>query len=113
MDIDGSSDIESIMTGEKSADIYVVNHQTLTSFARLNSWEKLHIFFKKTGVGVKVIDEAHKYFQNSLMIDFFSDVKMSYYLTATFTRSDPKEIRIFQKAYSSLYRFGEETLNYE
>lgn len=113
MDIDGSADIEAIMCGEKSADIYVVNHQTLTSFARLNSWEKLHIFFKKTGVGIKVIDEAHKYFQNSLMIDFFSDVKMSYYLTATFTRSDPKEIRIFQKAYSSLYRFGEETLNYE
>ena len=113
MDIDGSSDIEAIMKGDKSADIYAVNHQTLTSYARNHSWEKLRLFFKKLGVGIKVIDEAHKYFQNSLMIDFFSDVKMSYYLTATFTRSDPKEIRIFQKAYSSLYRFGEETLNYE
>lgn len=113
IDIDGSSDMEAIMCGNKSADIYVVNHQTLTSYAKSNSWEKLHIFFKKIGVGVKVIDEAHKYFQNSLMIDFFSDIKLSFYLTATFTRSDPKEIRIFQKAYSSLYRFGEETLNYE
>ena len=113
MDIDGSSDIEDIMIGKKSADIYVVNHQTLTSFARLHSWEKLRIFFKKSGIGIKVIDEAHKYFQNSLMIDFFSDVKLSFYLTATFTRSDPKEIRIFQKAYSSLYRFGEETLDYD
>lgn len=113
MDIDGSSDIEAIMCGEKTADIYVVNHQTLTSFARLKSWDMLKLFFKKSGIGVKVIDEAHKYFQNSLMIDFFSDVKMSYYLTATFTRSDPKEIRIFQKAYSSLYRFGEETLDYD
>ncbi len=56
MDIDGSSDIDSIMRGEKSADIYVVNHQTLTSFARLNSWEKLRLFFKKSGVGIKVID---------------------------------------------------------
>ena len=113
IDIDGSSDMEAIMRGDKSADVYVVNHQTLTSFARLRSWEELHVFFKKTGVGIKVIDECHKYFQNSLMIDFFSDVKLSYYLTATFTRSDPKEIRIFQKAYSSLYRFGEETLDYE
>ena len=113
MDIDGSADIEAIMSGEKSADIYVVNHQTLTSFARLKSWDMLRLFFKKSGIGVKVIDEAHKYFQNSLMIDFFSDVKLSFYLTATFTRSDPKEIRIFQKAYSSLYRFGEETLDYE
>lgn len=113
INIDGSSDMEDIMCGKKSADIYVVNHQTLTSYAKANSWEQLHAFFKKIGVGIKVIDEAHKYFQNSLMIDFFSDVKLSFYLTATFTRSDPKEIRIFQKAYASLYRFGEETLNYE
>ena len=113
INIDGSSDIEEIMCGKKSADIYVVNHQTLTSYARANSWEHLHVFFKKIGVGVKVIDESHKYFQNSLMIDFFSDVKLSFYLTATFTRSDPKEISIFKKAYSSLYRFGEETLDYE
>ena len=113
MDIDGSNDMEKIMSGDKEADIYVVNHQTLTSYARLNSWEKLRIFFKKLCVGIKVIDEAHKYFQNSLMIDFFSNIKLSYYLTATFSRSDPKEIRIFQKAYSSLYRFGEETLEYE
>ena len=113
MDIDGSADIEAIMCGEKSADIYMVNHQTITSYARNNSWEKVHLFFKKIAVGIKVVDEAHKYFQNSLMLDFFSDVKMSYYLTATFTRSDPKEIRIFQKAYSSLYRYGEETINYE
>jgi superfamily II DNA or RNA helicase len=113
MDIDGSSDIDAIMTGKKSADIYLVNHQTLTSYAKNNSWEKLHLFFKKIAVGIKVIDEAHKYFQNSLMLDFFSDVKLSYYLTATFSRSDPKEIRIFQKAYASLYRFGEETSNYD
>lgn len=113
MSIDGSSDMEALMCGKKSADIYVVNHQTLTSYAKLHSWEQLHLFFKKIGVGIKVIDEAHKYFQNSLMIDFFSDVKLSFYLTATFSRSDPKEIRIFQKAYSSLYRFGEETSNYD
>ena len=113
MDVDGSSDVQAIMTGDKSADIYVITHQTLTSYANTYSWDKLSIFFKKIGVGVKVIDEAHKFFQNSLMIDFFSNVKISYYLTATFARSDPKEIRIFQKAYSSLYRFGEETINYE
>ena len=111
--IEGSNDILSIINGIKEADIYIVNHQTISSYARLYSWENVRVFFKKLKVGVKVIDEAHKFFENTLMLDFFSNVKRSYYLTATFTRSDPKEIGIFKKAFSSLYRFGEETLNYE
>lgn len=111
--ISGSDDITAIMSGKKEADIYITNHQTLSSYARLKTWDYIHMFFKKAKIGIKVIDEAHKFFENTLMIDFFSNVKRSYYLTATFTRSDPKEIRIFNKAFSSLYRFGEETMNYE
>ena len=112
-DISGSDVIENIIKGKITADIYYVNHQTLSSYARVHGWTAIREFFKKIKVGIKVVDEAHKFFENSLMIDFFSNVKKSYYLTATFTRSDPKEIRIFKLAYSSLYRFGEETMNYE
>ena len=110
--IESSEDMKSIMKGEKEGDVYLVNHQTLSSYARTESWDKLHLFFKKAKIGIKVVDEAHRFFENSLMIDFFTNVERNYYLTATFTRSDPKEIRIFEKAYSSLYRFGEETLDY-
>lgn len=111
--IDSSNEMNKIMNNELEGDIYLVNHQTLASYARMNSWETLHDFFKKIRVGVKVVDEAHRFFENSLMIDYFSNVKRNYYLTATFTRSDPKEIRIFERAYASLYRFGEETLQYD
>lgn len=113
MCIDGSDDILAIMSAKKEADVYIVNHQTISSFARLYSWEHVRLFFKKAKIGIKVIDEAHKFFENTLMLDFFSNVKRSYYLTATFTRSDPKEVGIFKKAFSTVYRFGEETLNYE
>lgn len=112
-DISGSDVIDNIMKGKIKADIYCVNHQTLNAYARVHGWESIRNLFKKIKVGVKVVDEAHKFFENSLMIDFFSNVKRSYYLTATFTRSDPKEIKIFKIAYDSLYRFGEETMNYE
>lgn len=111
--IESSEDMKSIMKGDKEGDVYLVNHQTLSSFARAESWQKLHLFFQKAQIGIKVVDEAHRFFENSLMIDFFTNIERNYYLTATFTRSDPKEIRIFEKSYSSLYRFGEETLNYE
>ena len=113
MRIEGSSDIRRIMSGDVDADIFIVNHQTLAYYARDNSWEHVRLFFKKLRVGIKIIDEAHKFFRNTLLIDFFSDVKRSYYLTATFTRNDPKEIKIYNTAFSQCYRFGEETIDYE
>lgn len=112
-DIEGSETIDAILQGKIEADFYFVNHQTINSYARIHGWQEIRKFFIKIRVGIKVIDEAHKFFENSLMIDFFSNVTKSFYLTATFTRSDPVEVRLYKKAYSSLYRFGEETMNYE
>lgn len=121
LNITGASTIEKIMDDELDADIFIVNHQTLQSYAKstnsdteeCNGWSKVRAFFQKIQVGIKVIDEAHKFFENTLMIDYFSNVKRSYYLTATFSRGDQREQRIFKMAFSSMYRFGEETLNYE
>jgi superfamily II DNA or RNA helicase len=112
-DISGSHEIDQIVNGKISADIYLVNHQTFTSYAKRHGWESIRELFKIMKVGIKVVDESHKFFENSLMIDYFSNVYRSYYLTATFTRSDQTEVKIYKLAYSSLYRFGEETFNYE
>ena len=65
--IESSEDIKSIMRGDKEGDVYLVNHQTLSSFARAESWQKLHLFFQKAQIGIKVVDEAHRFFENSLM----------------------------------------------
>jgi superfamily II DNA or RNA helicase len=64
-------------------------------------------------VGIKVIDESHKFFENTFLIDCFSDCYKTYYLTATFSRSDQWEIPVYKRAFSSLTRFGEETIDYE
>ena len=124
VDIDGSAAIEDIMKGDLKGDIYIVNHQTLQAYCRINQeeeysetteydWNRVTKLFKKMKIGIKVVDEAHKFFENSLKIDYFTNVYKSFYLTATFTRNDAKEKRIFKMAYQSMYRFGEETLNYE
>lgn len=112
-DITGSEMMDLLIDGKISANIYFVNHQTISSYARIHGWQAVHEFFKKIEVGVKVVDESHKFFENSLMIDYFSNIETSYYLTATFTRSDYKESYIFKNAYSNMYRFGEETMDYE
>ena len=112
-DIDGSHIMEDIMDGKIDADIFCVNQQTIASFARKYGWLQVREFFKKIKVGIKVIDESHKFFENSLMIDYFSNCYKSIYATATFGRSTSSENTIYKRAYQSLTRFGEETINYE
>ena len=113
IDICGSDDITAILDGYLSGEIYVVNHQTIHSYARENGWQSITEFFRTIKVGIKVIDEAHKFFENSLMIDYFTNTKKTFYLTATYGRSDSKEQAIYRRAFSSLARFGEETFDYE
>ena len=111
--ISGTEVIDEIMDGKINAEIYCVNHQTIAAYAREHGWASIRKFFQKIKVGIKVYDEAHKFFENIFMIDIFSNVYKTFYLTATFGRSDSKEISIYKKAFSSLARFGEETLNSE
>lgn len=112
-DISGGDVIDKIMKGKIKAEIYCVNHQTLHSYARLHGWSSIREFFKKIKVGIKVVDEAHKFFESTLMLDYFSNCYKSFYLTATFGRSDQAEVAIYKKAFASLARYGEETINYE
>lgn len=111
-DISNSSAIKEILDGNVNADIYLVNHQTLHSYARSHSWNDIHELFKTMKVGIKVFDEAHKFFENILMVDFFTDTGKNFYLTATFGRGDIYEYNIYKKAFSHTIRFGEETLDY-
>lgn len=112
-DISGSDVIDKIMSGKINAEIYCVNHQTIHSYGRAHGWNAVREFFKKIKVGIKVVDEAHKFFESTLMLDYFSNCYKSFYLTATFGRSDQAEISIYKKAFASLARYGEETLNYD
>ena len=78
------------------AKIFMCTHATIRSFADTYGWEKLNDVFKNLGIGIKFIDEAHKNFNNMLMIDFFTNVYKTYYVTATPQRSDWKENKIYQ-----------------
>jgi superfamily II DNA or RNA helicase len=102
----GSSTIQSILKGEVDADIYFINHKTILSYAQANGWESVGDFIKKLKIGIKVYDEAHLCFRNILRTDMFSNVYKTFYLSATFDRSDDKESRIFKKAFANTERFG-------
>jgi superfamily II DNA or RNA helicase len=108
MNIAGSSIMEGIIDDTISpANVYFVNHQTLRSYLSQYNGYALHKFFKKLNVGIKVYDEAHLEFANIILIDFFSNTKRAWYLTATFDRSDKTESICFKRAFSSVSTFGE------
>lgn len=88
-------------------DIFVVTHSLITTYANKYSWDRISVVFENIGVGLKIIDEVHLRFKNTLMIDFFTNVTKNFYLTATHGRSDNKEMQIFNKAFSSSVRFGD------
>lgn len=112
-DIVGGDGIFKINAENPDVDIYITTHQTLHSFGSNFGWLTLSKFFKHLNIGVKIYDEAHKYFSNICMIDFFSNTRKTFYLTATFTRNVSKEKMMYKKAFANTYRFGEETLKYK
>lgn len=108
MNISGSSVMEDIMNDiYEPCDVYFVNHQTLQSYLSNHSPYMLHQFFKKLKIGIKVYDESHLQFANILFMDFFSNTKRTWYLTATFDRSDKTESVCFKRAFNAVETFGE------
>ena len=97
LQITGSPTIHRILTCQfNEADIYLVTHATIRSYADQYGWDKIYELFEKLGIGIKIYDECHTNFDAMLMIDFYTNVWKTYYVSATPMRSDWKEDRIFQ-----------------
>lgn len=110
MNIAGSNIIDGIMEDlidTKDTDIFFVNHQTLRSYITSNNGYALHKFFKSINVGIKVYDESHMEFGNIILVDFFTNTERTWYLTATFDRSDKTESTCFKRAFNSVIAYGE------
>lgn len=98
--ISGSDICNMILNGSsakaENASIYLCSHGTLRSFAERYGWEKVNELFRKLGIGMKFYDEAHQNFENMLMIDFFTNIHKTFYVTATPGRSSWRENHIYQ-----------------
>lgn len=105
--IDGSGSIYRLKTkSEKEINdikVFLVTHSTIQSYCNANGWDSLNDLFSYLKIGMKFYDEAHKNFDNMCMIDFFTNVYKTYYLTATPARSQTDENRIYQAAFKNIY----------
>lgn len=104
--IDGSGSIYRLKTKSekeiKEIKVFLVTHSTIASYCNANGWESLNDLFQYLKIGIKIYDEAHLNFDNMCMIDFFTNVYKTYYLTATPARSNTDENKIYQTAFKNV-----------
>lgn len=76
--------------------IYLVSHSTLCSLAERQGWDSVGLLFRHLGIGIKIFDEAHLYFESMTYIDYHSDIYKTVYMTATPERGETNDNYIFQ-----------------
>ena len=87
---------------ELNYDVYLLTHATFRAgVKRIRSLRKIGNITKNLGIGLKIIDEAHLEFRDTLLMDFCFNVKRNLYLTATDGRSSKEENSIFRHVFSS------------
>ena len=102
-EITSSDELYDIAYGniELDYDVYLMTHATFRAgVRRIKSLEKIGDITKNLGIGLKIIDEAHLEFRDTLLMDFCFNVKRNLYLTATDARSAKDENTIFRHVFS-------------
>ena len=87
---------------------FICIHRTIDNYIN-EDVEKFFDFFDHILVNTKIYDEAHVEYRSIWLIDSNSDCE-SIYLTATFSRSDPIENKVFQNMYHDIKRFTSNSL---
>ena len=106
--VNGSAKMSKLMDNKKYSryKVYLMSHGTIRSFCDKYGWDSLNDICNNLGIGVKVIDEAHANFTNTLHIDYHTNVRKSIYLTATFGRSDWQENKVLNNCFRAIPKFG-------
>lgn len=86
----------------KQIKVFLVTHSTLQHFGTKNGWSRITDLFEYLRIGVKLYDESHLVFNTMCMIDYFTNVFKTYYLTATPGRSNEDENRVYQTSFKNI-----------
>jgi superfamily II DNA or RNA helicase len=83
-------------------DVYLLTHATFRAgLKKIGNLKDASNITKNLGIGMKIIDEAHLEFRDTLIMDFIFNVCRNLYLTATDGRSAKEENSIFRHVFSN------------
>ena len=105
-EISGSQAIYNLLVKDpekiRKIKVFLVTHGTLKSYGDTKGWDMVTKLFEHLKIGIKFFDEAHTNFENMCMVDFYTNVYKTYYLTATPGRSNTAEDIIYQFSFMSV-----------
>lgn len=110
--IQGNESIHELLESERKPEVFVASLATMRSYVKREDHYKDCIpydrFVDKYGIGIKVVDEAHKNVHATSLIDMAGDIQTNIYLTATFLTGDRSLRKIFHTYFPNQMRYGEE-----
>jgi superfamily II DNA or RNA helicase len=86
--------------------LYLASIQTFAAYGKKHGWHAVGEWLQEAGIGIKVYDEAHVEWQTMCMIDLWSDVRQTVYLTATPRRSNYTEDKVYQEIFCTIPKYG-------
>ena len=104
-EIETSEEFEKIAHNkhEFDYDVYLLTHATFRAgIKRIGDLNLIMNIPKNLGIGIKIIDEAHLEFRDTIMMDFCFNIKRNLYITATDGRSQKDENSIFKHVFSNV-----------
>lgn len=102
----GSDTIKKLLKTPINYDFILIMNQTLASYKTNYGEDALKEFIEHLSCGIKVVDEAHLCFRSIIEIDMFSNIPRNFYLTATFSRGDIKEVSLYKRVFSNAIKLS-------
>ena len=97
-----SEKMNDFLTGKKSADkydIFLCTSKLFDSFGNRYGYENYQRLFRKLGVGLKVIDEAHTRLGSTIRCNAYTSIDMTLYLSADYNQANPRLMEQFTKVF--------------
>lgn len=85
-----------------TTDIWLVTPALISSFCNSYGWDKLSQIFDKMGIGLKIIDEAHRNLGTTIKINAWTSVDKTIYLSADFNQASYEVRNQFFKVFSTV-----------
>ncbi len=104
--INGIQKLKSVMRNHHTQKVYICNTHTASSAADSSLLEE---FTERCRIGTAIIDEAHKMFVAVTRILLSMNVRRTFLLSATPSRSDYVEKFVYDAVFKNVEKFGEYT----
>lgn len=99
-ELKGRESIIEILSSKKVYPFYIASVSTLRNL--LKNYQDLNIIFNKLKVAITIFDEAHIQFKSNSCVSINSDTRFTYYLSATPSRSNYQEKRVFNNIFAKV-----------